>query len=153
MVSQDYEELFKSLNTYKIKYLVVGAHAVMFYSEPRFTKDMDVWISARLNDVERIYEALKAFGAPLKNVRPSDFKNPTTILQIGVAPVRIDVLASIPRVSIEEAWKNKTRSRYGRTPIYILGRGDLIKAKRASGRPQDKLDLASLMPKRKRKAR
>ena len=151
MVSQDYEDLFKILNAHKIKYLMVGAHAVMFYTEPRFTKDMDVWIPADLNDGERVYEALKAFGAPLKSIKPSDFKNPSTIFQIGVAPVRIDVLTHISGVSVENAWKNKIRSRYGKTPIYILGRFDLIKTKKAAGRPQDKLDLAGLMRKRKKR--
>ena len=147
MVSRDYEDLFKTLNTHKIKYLIVGAHAVMFYTEPRFTNDMDVWIPWALNDADRVYAALKAFGAPLRSIKPNDFKDPTTILQIGVAPVRIDVLTNITGISIESAWKNKIRSRYGKTPIYILGRYDLIKTKRAVGRPQDKLDLAGLLRK------
>ena len=151
MVSRDYEDLFKVLNAHKIKYIVVGAHAVMFYTEPRFTKDMDVWVPADLNAGDRVYEALKAFGAPLKNVKPSDFENPTTIFQIGVAPVRIDVLTHISGVSVVNAWKNKIRSHYGKTPIYILGRVDLIKSKKAAGRPQDKLDLAGLTRKSKKK--
>ena len=150
MVSRDYEDLFKVLNAHKIKYIVVGAHAVMFYTEPRFTKDMDVWIPSDLNDGERVYKALKTFGAPLKNVKPSDFENPTTIFQMRVAPVRIDVLTNISGVSVENAWKNKIRSWYGKTPIYILGRLDLIKSKKAAGRPQDKLDLAGLTRKHKR---
>ena len=151
MVSQDYEDLFKTLNAHKIKYLIVGAHAVMFYTEPRFTKDIDVWVPVDMNDGERVYEALKKFGAPLKNVKPSDFENPTTIFQIGVAPVRIDVLNHISGVSVTDAWKNKIKSRYGKAPIYILGRFDLIKSKKAAGRPQDKLDLAKLMRKSKKK--
>ena len=53
MVSQDYEELFSTLNTYKIKFLVVGAHAVAFYAQPRFTKDLDVWVPMALNDSQR----------------------------------------------------------------------------------------------------
>lgn len=148
MVSQDYEDLFKILNAHKIKYLIVGAHAVMFYTEPRFTKDMDVWIPAGLNDADLVYKALKNFGAPLKNVKPGDFKDPKTIFQIGVAPVRIDVLTNIQGILVSNAWKNKIRSRYGKTPVYILGRYDLIKTKKAAGRPQDKLDLDKLMKKR-----
>ena len=151
MVSQDHEDLFKVLNAHKIKYIIVGAHAVMFYTEPRFTKDMDVWIPGDLNDGELVYKALKTFGAPLKNVKPDDFENPTTIFQIGVAPVRIDVLTHISGVTVENAWKNKIRSRYGKTPIYILGRFDLIKAKKAAGRPQDKLDIAGLLRKSRKK--
>ena len=145
MLSSDYEDLFSTLNAYKIKYLVVGAHAVMFYSAPRFTKDLDVWIPAALNDPRRVHEALRAYGAPLKGIAPSDFQDTKMFLQIGVAPVRVDILAAVPGVSAEEAWKHRKRSRYGKTPINILGLGELIKAKRATARPQDKLDLSKLL--------
>ncbi|MFH1857557.1 MAG: nucleotidyltransferase [Candidatus Omnitrophota bacterium] len=148
MVSQDYEDLFNTLNSYKIKYLVVGAHAVTFYTEPRFTKDLDVWIPPALNDAQHVHDALRAFGAPLKDITPLDFQNPKMILQIGVAPVRVDIMVDVPGVSVQKAWKNKVRARYGKTPIYILGLPELIQAKKAAGRPQDKLDLAKLVRKK-----
>ena len=149
MVSQDYEDLFKALNAARVKYLVVGAHAVAFYAAPRFTKDLDVWIPAALNDPHRIYEALRAFGAPLRGITPEDFLDPKMILQIGVAPVRIDILVSLPGVSIKEAWNHRQRSRYGKTPINVLGRDDLIQAKKASNRPEDRLDLKRLEKRRR----
>ena len=150
MLSSDYEDLFSALNTYKIKYLVVGAHAVIFYSQPRFTKDMDVWIPTSLNDPQCVYDALKTYGAPLQGLKPDDFEDPSMFLQIGVAPVRIDILSDLPGVTAEEAWKHRTRSRYGKTPIYLLSLDDLIKAKRTANRPQDRLDLRALMRKRKK---
>jgi len=145
VLSSDYEDLFSTLNAYKIKYLVVGAHAVMFYSVPRFTKDLDVWIPAALNDPRRVFEALKAYGAPLKGIRPSDFLDTKLFLQIGVAPVRVDILVEVPGASAEEAWKHRKRSRYGKAPINLLGLAELIKTKRAAARPQDKLDLEKLL--------
>ena len=150
MVSQDYEDLFKILNACKIKYLIVGAHAVTFYTEPRFTKDIDVWIPAELNPPGKIHAALKKFGAPLQDISAEDFMDQKMILQIGVAPVRVDILMSVPGVSIAQAWKNKKRGRYGKTKVFVLGLTDLIRAKRAAGRPQDKLDLKKLLA-RKRK--
>lgn len=149
MVSPDYEELFSTLNTYKIKFLVVGAHAVAFYAQPRFTKDVDVWVPMALNDSERVYAALKAYGAPLRDLTPESFDEPGMMLQIGVAPVRVDIMTNVSGVTAEEAWKRRAKSRYGRARIHVLGLSDLIKAKQASGRPQDKLDLAKLQ-KRKR---
>jgi len=149
--SRDYEELFATLNTYKIKYLVVGAHAVIFYTEPRFTKDMDVWIPAALNDPQQVWEALKAFGAPLHGMRPKDFRNPRMIFQIGIAPVRIDILNDLAGVSAAQAWKHRRRSRYGKTSIYILGLDELIQAKESIGRPFDKIDLEKLLRKKKAK--
>ena len=149
MFSQDYEELFSTLNAHKIKFLVVGAHAVIFYSQPRFTKDMDVWIPAALNDPQRVYEALKAFGAPLMGVTSKDFQNPEVMLQIGVAPVRVDILVGLPGVSAKEAWKHRKRSRYGREPIPIIGLAELIQSKKAANRPQDRLDLTRLFKRKK----
>ena len=150
MFSQDYEELFSTLNTCKIKYLVVGAYAVVFYAEPRFTKDLDVWIPAALNDPKRVFEALKAFGAPLRDLRPEDFGDPTMFLQIGVAPVRIDILTNVAGVSADDAWKQRSAGRYGKTRINILSLPDLIKAKQAVGRPQDRLDLEKLLARAQR---
>jgi len=149
VVSQDYEDLFRVLNAHKIKYLVVGAHAVVFYTVPRFTKDLDVWIPPALNDATQIYEALKAFGAPLRDLTVEDFQNTSTLLQIGVAPVRIDIMLAVPGISWEQAWKHRRRSRYGKTPIHILGFSELVQAKKAANRPQDRLDLKKLSSKRK----
>lgn len=98
-VISDYEDLSKILNAEKIKYLVVGAYAVMYYSQPRFTKAIDVWIIPELNDVHRIYGVLKKFAAPLRGIKADDFKDKDMILQIGIAPVRIDILTGIVGVS------------------------------------------------------
>lgn len=144
MVSQDYEDLFKVLNAYHIKYLVVGAHAVIFYTKPRFTKDIDVWIPPELNDPKKVYEALKKYGAPLRSVSAKDFADKQMFYQIGVAPVRIDIMMSVPGVSAGNAWKNRKRSRYGKTNVFILSKEELIAAKKEIGRPEDLWDLRKL---------
>ena len=148
-ISLDFEDLFKTLNAFRIKYLVVGAHAVMFYTEPRYTKDMDVWIVPEINDAEKVYEALKQFGAPLKNLFPADFKDKKMILQIGVPPVRIDIMLEVPGIVFASAWKNKKKTKYGKTPIYILGIEDIMRAKQTAGRPTDLGDLEKLKRKNK----
>ena len=143
-INRDYEELFKILNGYRVKYLVVGAYAVMHYTEPRFTKDIDVWIIPEINDPQNVFDALRKFGAPLKEVKPDDFKDKRMILQIGIPPIRIDIMIDVPGIEFQEAWRNKKKVRYGKTPINILSEKELIKAKETAGRPQDKLDLKRL---------
>lgn len=142
--SPDYEDLFKILNAYRIRYLMIGGQAVIFYSEPRFTKDMDVWIPIELNKPETIYQALREFGAPLTRLTPEDFKDKKMILQIGVAPVRIDIMMGLPGIRAEQAWKTRRKGRYGRTSVNILNLPELIQSKRKAGRPQDKLDVDKL---------
>jgi len=145
--NRDYEELFKSLNAHRIKYLVVGAYAVMHYSVPRFTRDIDVWIPPELNDPRKTHRALSKFGAPMSGIAPEDLADRDNILQIGVDPIRIDILTSLGSLSPGHAWRNRVRSSYGKVRINILGIRDLVTAKRSAGRPQDKLDLAMLLKK------
>lgn len=143
-VCPDYEDLFKTLNTCRIKYLVVGGQAVIFYSRPRYTKDIDVWIPADLNDPQNVHDGLKKFGAPLTDVTLRDLTDPKMIIQIGVPPVRIDIMMSVPGLSAEQAWKNRKKTLYGKTPIHLVSLSELIKAKKKAGRPQDKLDIQNL---------
>lgn len=156
-ICPDYEDLFKTLNTHGIKYLVVGAHAVIHYTEPRYTKDVDVWVIPEMNHSHKVFSALKDFGAPLKDITLEDFQNKSMILQIGVAPVRIDILLDVPGVSFQKAWENRKKTKYGGTPIHILSLEDLMKTKKKAARPQDFLDLQKLrniqkyLKKRKRK--
>ena len=144
-VSPDYEDLFKSLNAHKVKYLVVGAQAVIFHTEPRWTKDMDVWIPSELNDPEKVFAALKDFGASLVNIVPDDFRNKKMFLQIGVAPVRIDILVGLEGAKATRAWQNRRRTFYGKTPIYVMGVRDVYRTKRSAGRSQDLLDMEKLL--------
>lgn len=143
-ISPDFEELFKILNAYGIKYLLVGGHAVIFYSVPRFTKDIDVWISPDLNDPQTIYKALIEFGAPLKNIKPEAFADKKNIYQIGVHPVRIDILMDVQGISAKDAWNSRTKTKFGRTALSVIGIKDLIRAKKIANRPQDKLDVRHL---------
>ncbi|MDR7420722.1 MAG: hypothetical protein QN178_17640 [Armatimonadota bacterium] len=144
MLNRDFRDLFAAFNDAGVKYLVVGAHAVAFYSEPRFTRDLDVWVEATPENARRVMEALTVFGAPLEGVGPGDFATAGVTLQIGVAPNRIDVTTSIDGVSFEQAWPGRVTSQYGDQTIFVIARRDLVANKRAAGRPQDLLDLAAL---------
>jgi hypothetical protein len=116
----------------------------MFYTEPRATKDLDVWVIPEMNRPERVYDALREFGAPLQGVLPTDFADKTLIYQIGVPPVRVDIMMDVPGVEFRRAWKMRRRTFYGKTPIHVIGREDLILAKQTANRPQDRLDLRRL---------
>jgi hypothetical protein len=144
MVNPDFSDLFAAFNEAGVKYLVVGAHAVAFFAEPRFTKDLDVWVEASPVNARRVMAALGAFGAPLTEVTETDFAHPGVTFQIGVAPNRIDVATAIEGIAFEQAWPNRVASRFGDHDIWIIGRADLITNKKAAGRPQDLLDLATL---------
>jgi hypothetical protein len=144
MVNRDFSDLFAAFNEAGVEYLVIGAHAVAYYAEPRFTKDLDVWVRATTSNAPRILTALRSFGAPLAGVSESDFSSPGVTLQLGVAPNRIDIATAIDGVTFDAAWPNRTSTQYGDHAIWVIGRDDLVANKRAAGRPQDLLDLATL---------
>ena len=143
-ISSDYRELFKILNRHRVKYLIVGAYAVIFYTEPRYTKDIDIWVEPALKNAEKLYKALGEFGAPLKEISIKDFANKKTIYQIGVAPVRIDIITSISGSIFADAWKDRRKTKYADVSINIIGVKDLIRSKKKAGRPQDSIDITQL---------
>jgi hypothetical protein len=143
-MNPDFRDLFAAFNAAEVRYLVVGAHAVMHYARPRFTKDLDVWVDPARENAPRTHAALQAFGAPLDRVTSADFSDPEAVFQIGVAPNRIDVLMGVTGLTFPEAWSRRVPSTYGDIAIHLLAREDLIRNKRATGRPQDLEDLRAL---------
>ena len=114
------------------------------YAEPRYTKDLDLWISADATNAEAVYRALREFGAPLVDLTAADFAQEGYFYQMGVAPVRVDILMGIPGVVFAEAWPRRMEVDFDGLLVAFIAREDLIAAKRAAGRPQDLLDVEQL---------
>jgi len=141
--SPDYKELLQLLNEFEVQYLIVGGFAVMKYGEPRYTKDLDVWVHSSASNSLRLIEALKKFGAPLDNDRitAETFREKQVVYQIGIAPVRIDILTEITGVEFVEAWKNRVPTTFFGVPVQFISKVDLEKNKHALGRASDLKDL------------
>jgi hypothetical protein len=116
----------------------------MKYSEPRFTKDLDIWISTDRRNAAAVFQALKEFGAPLKDLSEKDFSEEGYFYQMGKAPFRLDIMMSIPGVTFKKAWKNRETVILEGLAIPFISRDDLIRAKEVSGRPQDIIDAENL---------
>ena len=144
LASPDFKELLSLLEKHSVRYLVVGGYAVMRYTEPRFTKDLDLLIAVDENNAQAIYTALAEFGAPLQNLEPQDFAEEGYSYQMGSPPLRVDVLMSIPGVIFAEAWQRKETITVAGVAMHFIAKEDLLRAKRASGRPQDLLDIENL---------
>ena len=142
--NSDFRDLFAELNKEGAEFLVVGGYAVIFWSEPRYTKDLDILVRSTVENAERVWRALAAFGAPMDQIAMTDLVNPQIVVQLGRPPTRIDVLMGIGGVDFEAAWRRRAASRYADQQIWILSLSDLVAAKRAAGRPRDLLDLDAL---------
>jgi hypothetical protein len=143
-MSSDFKALLKVFNDNQVNYLIVGGYAVMKHSEPRFTKDLDLWIEASEQNAARAFDALREFGAPLNGLTPDDFAHEGFFYQMGRPPARVDIFMSIEGVSFRDAWANRVVGNFDGTPATFISRPDLIIAKKAAGRPQDLIDVDAL---------
>lgn len=144
-MSSDFSEILKIFNVNRVKYLIIGGYAVSEYAEPRYTKDLDIWIEASNENALRVFKSLQEFGAPLANLKPADFAAKDSFYQMGRPPVRIDILMSINGVEFEKAWTGRNVIRLFDEKVNLISLDDLIAAKKSAGRPQDIVDVESLL--------
>ena len=143
-----FRELLQRLNEFEVRYLIVGGYAIMKYTEPRYTKDLDVWVEASAENASRIFAALKKFGAPLDtdNITPETFRSEISY-QIGVAPIRIDILTQITGVAFTAAWKERVSGTIFGVPVSFISLDHLIVNKQATGRSSDLEQLKQISKK------
>jgi predicted nucleotidyltransferase len=144
-----FRELLQLLKNYEVRYLIVGGYAIMKYTEPRYTKDLDVWIENSPENASRVFAALKKFGAPLEsdNITPKTFTRSDITYQIGVAPIRIDILTQITGVEFIAAWKARVRGTIFGVPVHFISLDHLTANKRATGRRSDLEQLKHVLKK------
>ena len=143
-VNSDFTDLLNLFNDSNVKYLVIGGYALIQHAEPRYTKDLDLWVSTDITNATVVFQALRDFGAPLEGMTVNDFAEEGYFYQMGVPPVRVDILMGIPGIAFEKAWANRIEVDFDGMPIIFISKKDLITAKRAAGRPQDMIDVALL---------
>jgi len=129
-INSDFGDLLRHLNAAGVRYLVVGGYAVMVHTEPRYTKDLDLWIEPVESNARRLLVALAEFGAPTKDVHPSDFIEPEVFFQIGMELVRIDIMTSVTGLDFVPAWERKVVVDFGGESAPVLCREDLLKSNR-----------------------
>lgn len=124
--------------------MLVGAYALAAHGHPRATGDLDIWIRPTLENAERVWRALARFGATIGEWVPSDFCEADMVYQLGVAPARIDLLTAIDAADFPSAWERRKTITVDGVTVPVIGRDDLLRNKRAVGRPQDLADAAWL---------
>ncbi len=143
-VQQDFRKLLELFNVHKVDYIIVGAHALAYHGIPRYTGDIDILVRPDSENAHRILTALNNFGFGSVGLTIEDFVNPDKVVQLGVAPVRIDIITSITGVSWEEAASGRVQGKYGDVPVHFLGQDQFIANKRALGRKKDLADIEAL---------
>lgn len=141
---QDFKELLLAFNEQSVEYLIVGAHALAVHGHVRATRDLDLWVRPEKRNAQRVLQALSEFGAPLRDLTADDLSRKETIFQIGVPPLRIDVITDVDGVEFAEAWPARLETLFGGVPAFVISRQHLIKNKKTAARPQDLADIQQL---------
>lgn len=144
MLNEDYKDMLRILSEKGVRYLVVGAYAMSAHGYPRATGDIDIWVDCSPENSRRVYDAMKAFGAPLRGISPVTFSQEDIVFQIGVAPRRIDIITHVDGLTFEEAFKEREELRLEGVIIPFASKENLIRNKLATGREKDRLDAMVL---------
>jgi len=137
---RDFEDMLSLLERHEARYLIIGGLAVIYHAKPRYTKDMDLWVEPSDENVQRANQALAEFGSP----HLFDLGDRGQVLQLGVAPNRIDLLLDVEGVRFETAWKKRVRDTYGGVTANWMDLDTLIRAKRQIDHPRHQEDVRVL---------
>ena len=151
LANKDFREFVELLSSSGVRFLVVGGHAVALHGYPRFTGDLDVWVATDPENAARVAKVLSDFGFGSLKFSAEDFVRPGYAIQLGRPPYRIDILTSIAAVAFSTAYRRRRMVRAGTLTIPFIALGDLLKNKRATGRPQDLADVEKLRSVNKRR--
>jgi Nucleotidyl transferase of unknown function (DUF2204) len=141
---QDYKDLLSAFHAHGVKYLIVGGYAVSFHSQPRFTKDLDIFVRADADNARKIYRALAEFGAALGGIAQTDLADPSKFTRFGFEPQAIDIMPGIDGVIFDDAWDRRVEGIIDAATgqiAFFISKQDLIASKLAGGRPRDLADV------------
>jgi len=143
-IPNDFKELLELFNSHKVEYLIVGGYALAFHGAPRVTGDIDLFVRPTDENARRILAALGEFGFGSLDLSVEELTRPGMVVQLGVPPMRIDIITRVSGVSWEKADAAKVPSRYGDTPVHFISRDDFIANKKATGRLKDAADIEAI---------
>lgn len=143
-MNSDFVDLLRLFAAHKVRYLIVGGYAAMRYSQPRFTKDLDVWLEPSIENSKNILAAFRDFGMPMIDVTPEDFSREGLQYMVGRTPVLFDFLTSLPQMNFAQCWDHKTTEQEAGFAVHYLGVNELIRAKTIANRPQDLIDISEI---------
>lgn len=138
----EWSEFIALLCAHRVRFLVVGAHALAVIGRIRATKDLDLLVEPTIANARRVCAALAEFGFAALAHQAEEFAQPERMATLGREPLRIDIMTSITGLSFAEAWRTRVKAKLGGYEIGVLGREAFLKNKRATARPHDLADVA-----------
>lgn len=141
---RDWSEFLRLLISHRVRFVLIGGHAVAGHGEPRLTEDLDVLVEATLPNARRLRSAISEFGFGNTVPRAEQLAKVGKIWMLGRKPWRIDILTEIDGVTFREVWRGRVHAAFAFASVPVIGLEELLRNKRAAGRPKDLGDVASL---------
>jgi predicted nucleotidyltransferase len=144
MLHYDFRAFLELLNKHRARYLVVGGYAVALYGYPRFTGDLDLFIALDESTSVAVVEALREFGFSDEQITPALFLRPSSLIEAGVEPLKLQIMNEISGVAFEDAHARRKEITLDGLNVPFISYDDLLVNKRATGRPKDAVDADEL---------
>lgn len=145
----DTEGLLKLLKEHKVKFVIIGATAFPVHGYSRATLDIDIFISPEKENAKKTWQALKEFGYDMTDITIENLLTKKLLIRQYI--VETDIHPFVKGTTFKKIWQNKVKAKFGNTFAFFASLDDLIKMKRAAGRPQDLEDLKYLLRLKKAK--
>jgi len=143
-LERDFKELLALFNAHKVEHVIVGGYALAFHGAPRFTGDLDIFVKPDKQNAQRVMAALAEFGFGSLGLSEDDFAKLNQVVQLGVPPVRIDLITSLSGVSWQDAFDESVSADLDNIRVRFISRKHFVANKRAIGRKKDLADLEAL---------
>lgn len=145
----DIESLLRSLHDHNVKFVIIGAAAFPVHGYARATLDTDIFIEPSMINARRCLTALRDFGYDVSQITARDLLKKKTLIRQYL--VEVDIHPYVKGARFSSVWKHKVKDTIGNLETHFACLADLIKMKRAAGRPKDKEDLKILLRLKKNK--
>lgn len=144
--SEDFREFTEALNAARVRYMLLGGYAVILFGYDRSTGDMDVWVERTSENYTRLVRAFRLFGMPVFDMSEAAFLNHevTDVFSFGVPPASVEILTNPKGVAFADCYPRSSWYEHEGLSIRLIGKSDLLAAKRAVARPRDLDDIKRL---------
>jgi hypothetical protein len=144
-LNRDFKDLLRLFSLKSVRYLLIGGYAVILHGHPRFTNDLDLVIANDSENIDRCVDALRSFGFTGDSVSARLFALPRSLVRLGVAPVKIEILTFLEGVDFDVAYSRRETRQVEDIQLDVISLGDLIANKNAVARDLDLLDVKELI--------
>lgn len=143
-MNSDFKDALRCLLDEQVRFLVVGGYAVIHYTQPRFTKDLEIWLEPSASNARAVARASRRFGLPLIEITEHDLAQPGTQFMAGIPPNAIDFITTCSALEFTGCWERRELVVIDKLELPYLSRNDLVASKQQLGRDQDRVDLGLL---------